>query len=54
MADSYIGSLEEREDALDKELAEVLMAISVISKRLSKKIIEKKEKEDERTDKTDR
>ena len=51
MADNTIDAYEERDAELDEELAEVLIAISVISKRLARKItanhMSKEEKEDE-------
>ena len=42
MADKTMDAYEERDAELDEKLAEVLIAISVISKRLAKKITAKK------------
>ena len=51
MADKTMDAYEERDAELDEELAEVLIAISVISKRLAKKLtannMTKEAKEDE-------
>lgn len=51
MANNADETYAERDTELDEELAEVLIAISVISKRLAKKItanhMSKEEKEDE-------
>lgn len=41
MADKTMDAYEERDYELDEELAEVLIAISVISKRLAKKTQQK-------------
>lgn len=41
MADKTMDAYEKRDAELDEELAEVLIAISVISKRLAKKITAK-------------